>query len=272
MAVLNISIVLYKTNPREIKKCINSIEKCLIKKNIFIIDNSPTNILKKEIDKFSNIKYIHNPSNPGYGAAHNIAIRKTINDKVPYHLVLNSDIYFDEDILNPMIDFLNNSESTGLMMPKILNPDGSIQKLCKLIPSPIDLIKRLFPKFFKSWLGVNEFELRGFKYDKITFIPYLSGCFMLLRTKVLEEIGLFDERFFMYPEDIDLSRRIAEKYETIFFPHCSAFHIYKRSSRKNLKLFLIHSLNMILYFSKWGWVRDKNRIKINKKAIRLIDY
>jgi GT2 family glycosyltransferase len=99
------------------------------------------------------------------------------------------------------------------------------------------------------------------------FVPYLSGCFMLLRTSALIDVGLFDERFFMYPEDVDLTRRIAARYETIFFPHVSVYHEHGAASRKSLKMFAVHFFNMVRYFNKWGWLVDPGRRELNRKTL-----
>jgi len=98
-------------------------------------------------------------------------------------------------------------------------------------------------------------------------VPYLSGCFMLFRTEALKEVGLFDERFFMYPEDIDLTRRIHAKYRTVFYPEVSIIHHHAQSSYLNLKMLFIHITNMVKYFNKWGWILDKERKIINKKIL-----
>ena len=97
-----------------------------------------------------------------------------------------------------------------------------------------------------------KFQLRFSGYDKIMNIPYLSGCFMFFRISVLQQIGLFDERFFMYPEDIDITRRIHEKYKTIFYPDVSIIHAHAAASRSNAKMLKIHIINIIKYFNKWG--------------------
>ena len=98
-------------------------------------------------------------------------------------------------------------------------------------------------------------------------VPYLSGCFMLLRTSTLEDVGLFDERFFLYPEDIDLTRRIHKKYKTLFYPYVSVIHEYGRGSYKSMKLLYFHIVNMCRYFNKWGWFFDKERKEINARCI-----
>jgi GT2 family glycosyltransferase len=160
-----------------------------------------------------------------------------------------------------------NNTDIGHLMPKVLYPDGQIQYLCKLIPTPFDLIFRRFLP--ENWTKKrrDKFELRASGYSKIMDVPYLSGCFMFLRTKALEEIGLFDERFFMYPEDIDLTRRIHRKYRTVFYPEVSVIHNHAQSSYKSLRMLWIHISNMIKYFNKWGWIFDNERKKINKAIL-----
>ena len=262
MSTLTVSIVLYKNNLEEIKRCINSVNNS-IKTKIFIIDNSPSRDLEDLKNFFENVEYIFNPTNPGYGAAHNIALREALKKNTKYHLVLNPDIYFEKKTIGVILDYMDKDNSIGLIMPKILYPNGDIQYLCKLVPSPFDLISRLF-LWNKICLKNNyKFEMRNSNYDKKIFVPYLSGCFMLLRVDSLRHCGLFDERFFMYGEDIDLSRRIASYYQTIFYPNAIAYHKHEAASKKSIQMFVIHAINIIKYFNKWGWIFDSERKRLN---------
>ena len=99
------------------------------------------------------------------------------------------------------------------------------------------------------------------------FVPYLSGCFMLLRTDALAEVGVFDERFFMYPEDIDLTRRLAAKFATAYYPRVHIVHRHGAASHKSLRMFIVHALNIVKYFNKWGWLLDGERRRINALAL-----
>ncbi|MFT3751971.1 MAG: glycosyltransferase [Paludibacter sp.] len=163
---------------------------------------------------------------------------------------------------------MNNNSEIGQLMPKVHYPNGKIQYLCKLIPTPFDLIFRRF--FPTEWTKkrMERFELKASGYNKIMDVPYLSGCFMFLRTAALREVGLFDERFFMYPEDIDLTRRIHQKYRTVFYPDVSIIHHHAQESYTNLKMLWIHIVNLIRYFNKWGWFFDKERRNVNKETLK----
>jgi GT2 family glycosyltransferase len=96
-------------------------------------------------------------------------------------------------------------------------------------------------------------------------VPNLSGCFMLLRVEVLKIVGLFDEQFFMYLEDTDLSRRINMQFQTIYYPQVSIVHQYEKGSYKSLKLLKYHVVSAFRYFNKYGWFLDTVRTTINKR-------
>jgi GT2 family glycosyltransferase len=115
--------------------------------------------------------------------------------------------------------------------------------------------------------ALHDFEMRWSGYDRLMFVPYLSGCFMFLRTDALDQVGLFDERFFMYPEDIDLTRRLAAKFVTAYYPHVHIIHRHGAASHKSLRMFIVHALNIVKYFNKWGWLLDGERRRINALAL-----
>lgn len=264
------SIVLYK-NDNSVMGAINSFLGVSLYKNVrlYLIDNSPTDRLRTLIHHPS-VEYVFNNSNVGFGAGHNIAIRKIINNS-KYHIVLNPDVTFGEDILREIYTFMENNPDVGHLMPKIYYPNGEIQYVCKLLPTPLDLIfRRFIPlKFLKA--RMNKFQLKFSGYNKMMDVPYLSGCFMFLRTKALQDVGLFDERFFMYPEDIDLTRRIHKKYRTVFDPYVYIIHEHGHGSYLNYHLLKIHIINMIKYFNKWGWFFDSERKEFNKETLRKIE-
>jgi GT2 family glycosyltransferase len=264
---LSVSIVLYKTPLGQLERCLASLMKVQPLPSLYVVDNSPDDSLAVVQDLYPGAHYTHMPTNPGFGAGHNIAIKQSQREGYRFHLVLNADVYFEGDVLSPMISYMDQHADVGQMMPKVLNPDGSVQRLCKLVPTPSDLFLRRFSRPETRVRRNRTFELHDSGYDKIMFVPYLSGCFMLLRQSALREIGAFDERFFMYPEDIDLTRRMAERYETLFFPEVSVFHEHGAASRKSMRMLWIHMYNLVKYFNKWGWVVDPMRTMLNEKTL-----
>ena len=230
---LSASIVLYKTKVEGLKKVIDSYFAYQGQKQLFLVDNSPSDELKNIVAMYPNneIHYIFNNANMGYGKAHNIAIRKSIEQGQPYHIILNPDIIIEKGALEKLTDYMEQHPEVGNIMPKIIYPDGELQYLCKLLPSPIDLIFRRFIPVKKWKDAINKrYELHSFGYDKIMNVPNLSGCFMFLRTEALKKVGLFDENIFMYLEDIDLNRRIHTKYNTIYYPDATVIHEQQKES------------------------------------------
>jgi GT2 family glycosyltransferase len=265
------AIVLYKNDPEILKRAIESFLSTDLKVKLFLIDNSPESDLK-QLSSDARIEYFHNPSNPGFGAAHNIAIDLAIKAGLKYHFVINPDIYFDTDVVLSMFNYMDANQDIGMMMPEVLYFDGSVQYLPKLLPNPFWIFRR---KFGKGIIGFSKFiekyELRHVPRKKTYNTPILSGCFTLLNLKAIEEVGSYDDKFFMYFEDFDLSRRMHQKYKTIYFPEVSVYHGYEGGANKSFKLFKIFLSSAIHYFNKWGWLYDKERKLINNRALSQIE-
>lgn len=273
MTKITASIVLYHNKKEQVQKAIKSFLDTKLNVKLYLIDNSLNDNLK-ELEKIDErIEYIFNNANLGYGKAHNIAMRKSIDSDTPYHIVLNPDIYFDSGILEKLFLYMEENEDVGNIIPQVIYPDGEIQYLTKLLPTPIDLIFRRFIPL-KNWKEKRneKYELRFAGYKNIANIPSLSGCFMFLRTSALKDVGLFDENIFMYLEDNDLNRRIHFKYKTIFYPSVSIYHEYEKESYVNKKLLVYHIKSAIYYFNKWGWFFDKERDEINTRCLEELNY
>jgi GT2 family glycosyltransferase len=261
------SIVLYNNPRKDVEECLRSLYLTSVSK-IIIIDNSPIDTFRNILESREKIEYFHNPANTGYGAGHNIGILRSQEISSDYHLIINADISFKKNILIDILDYMNENKNVGAIMPKVYYPSGQTQQLCKFIPTPFDLFARRFlPKFLRNY---NEKKFKMMSYDKnqILAVPYLSGCFMFVRSKVFREIGLFDEQFFMYPEDIDISRRIFNCFDTIYFPRVSIIHNHEQASKQSLGMLLVHIVNMVKYFNKWGWIYDYDR-KIKNQTIKV---
>jgi GT2 family glycosyltransferase len=266
------SIVLYNTPEWQLERLLNCIARSSVCPHVYLVDNSPRPIHYKCMSG-PNIAIIRADKNKGYGAGHNIALRRVI-DTAEFHFVLNPDIYFEELELEKMLDFIASDAAIGQLMPKVVYPDGAIQYLCKLVPGPADLLLRRFPVGPLKRLSaerVRQFELRSTGYDEVMDVPYLSGCFMLFRVSALREIGLFDERFFMYPEDIDISRRMRVKFRTVFYPNATVVHDHARESYKSMRALGIHIWNIIKYFNKWGWIWDPEKVRFNRETLQQIE-
>jgi GT2 family glycosyltransferase len=205
------SIVAYENSPEDIVSALRSILSVPMRVKCSVIDNSPTQNLRSHVLD-TGAEYVYTGANIGFGSGHNLALRSDLGDS-EYHIVLNPDVSFGSEVLITLYGFMNDHLDVGLVMPQILYPDGAEQRLCKLIPAPLDLISRRFlGGLGRSMLSTRlcRYELRDLDLSVAREIPCLSGCFMFMRSATLSEVGLFDERYFMYMEDVDLCRRIGE--------------------------------------------------------------
>lgn len=268
--MITISIVTYKTDTEELMKCLSSLRSPQVMR-IYVVDNSR----QKYLEEFSRDKYLveYIPcKNVGYGAAHNKAIKKALESGAKYHLVLNSDVYFEPSVLEQLAEYMDSREDVAMVQPNIVYPNGEMQYTCRLLPTPANLIfRRFLPE--KMVEGMNyRYMLKMFDHKRELNVPYHQGSFMFFRLTCFEKVGLFDERFFMYPEDIDITRRMHREYRTMFWPGVTVVHAHRAASYKSKKMLKIHMWNMIKYFTKWGWIFDGERRRWNKELLKELSY
>lgn len=263
--MITVSIVTYKTDISELRNCLKSLDSSLVRR-IFIVDNSRMLTIANFCNTIDKVEYIGS-DNVGYGAGHNIAIRKAMKLNVKYHLVMNSDVYFGEEVLPKLVEYMNANEDVAQVQPNVIYPDGTMQYGCRLLPSPLNLISRRFLNESIAKRINHNFMLYGFDHKIPMNLPYHQGSFMLFRTECFNKVGLFDERFFMYPEDIDITRRMHKHFRTMFWPEVTIVHAHRAASYKSMRMLMIHIYNMIKYFNKWGWFFDSERTKWNKNIL-----
>jgi len=267
---ISCSVVSYHNPPAQIADVLRSIS-ATPGIALTLVDNSRDDNLAAVARQYG-ARYIHRPDNPGFGAAHNIAIGEAIEADSTYHMVVNPDVSFGPEVIPGLLAYMEAHPDTGLVMPDIRYPDGSRQHLCKLLPHPGDLLVRRFvPALYRLSGRLDTYEMRRSGYDRTMQVPALSGCFMFIRTSVLKKTGGFDERYFMYLEDVDLSRRIGRVARTVYYPAVSITHAYQKGSYKSSILLTRHIRSAVRYFNKWGWFIDPERAAVNRAALRALE-
>ncbi len=265
--MITASVVLFHTSKEEIKQIIQSYRPGE-GRQLFFVDNGKKPCAEAVKRRGAHIRYIRMNRNAGYGSAHNAALKEAAALGSRYHIVMNPDISFSPAVIDALAAYADAHPDVYSMMPKVCYPDGSVQYLCKLLPTPLDLFGRRFLSKSRWFQKRNEaYEMRESGYDHIMDPPSLSGCFMFLRMDAVVRHQLyFDEHFFMYCEDIDLSRRIHRVGKTVFYPEVQITHAHAQSSYHNLRMLWHHIVSAIRYFHKYGWLADRERSLMNRAA------
>ena len=250
---LGVSLVLYRT---PVAAVVPLIEQLLSQgaAHVYVIDNSP-----EAFGTFrawlppERVTTLSSGRNLGYGRANNLAIGKSVRLH-RYHLICNPDIALQDDTLGKIYRMLESRADVGLCMPRVVGLDGSLQHLCKRAPVPLDYLSALWPS--KSWNRRRRkyLEMRDRSYDEEMDVECLSGCFMFFRSDVLASLRGFDERFFLYFEDFDLSRRARAVARNLYYPGAQVTHAHAREHRRSARVRLYFIASAIRYFNKWGWI------------------
>ena len=247
------SMVIYNNPPEMIRNAVATFLDTDCSKHLTIVDTSPTPDLRSAFDGLP-VSYHLYGENVGYGKAHNWAIFHSEPSK--YHLILNPDIIISPGAISALIKFMDTNPDIGLVCPKILNEDGSIQYLNKRYPTVFDLfLRRFLPSPLKLFFQkrLDYYEMKDVGYDSAYDVPFLTGCFMFCRKSVLKEIGGFDPEYFLYFEDVDLCRRIQRIHRTVYNPSVSVIHYWKREAHKNWLFTYYFICSAFRYFNRWGY-------------------
>jgi len=190
-----------------------------------------------------------------------------------YHLILNQDVYFQKKALMELFLYMEKHSEIGMIIPKVLYPDGTTQYLSKLPPTPITFVLRWLPCNSKiQRINNKKYKLRDYNGSEPIWIPIISGSFSLVRSEIIKTFRFYyDNRFFMYFKDFDLARRIEQKFKTVYYPSIQIYHDYSRGAYKNFRQFRIFIISYVKYFTKWGWFFDSYRKSINKSILNDLD-
>jgi len=243
------SIVVYKENLKVLENAIDSFLGSPLSKKLYIIDNSPSNEFKNKIQNDS-VEYIYSNKNVGFGKGHNSILHKLTSEN-KYHLILNPDVRFHPEILEKLVLKMESNESFSMIAPRVLNSNNELLYTARRYPSLFELIFR-FLGIFKKFTIRGEYKNQNYKQS---FSPdFVQGSFMLFKTEDLLRLEGFDERYFMYMEDVDICRKIdLSGKRKLYFPATEIIHTHRKGSSKEFRLFFIHISSIIKYFIKWGF-------------------
>ncbi len=261
---MELSVIIVNFNVKYfIEQCLLSCKKALseIDGEIIIIDNNSVDGSISMIkEKFPEYKLIENPQNDGFSKAVNQGIRKA-NGK--YILLLNPDTVVEENTFRRSIDFMEAHSEAGALGVKMIDGKGKfLPESKRSMPTPSVAFYKIFglSRLFPRSKTFARYNLGYLSPDEINEVEILPGAFMLIRKKVLDKIGLLDEDFFMYGEDIDLSYRILQQgYKNFYFPETTIIHYKGESTKKGSMNYVLMFYNAMLIFANKHFSKRKNR-------------
>jgi GT2 family glycosyltransferase len=230
-----------------LEQCLNSVRIAAQKvpTEVFVVDNiSVDESVNMVREKFPEVKLIANQENVGFSKANNQAIRQA---KGEYVLLLNPDTVVEEDCFKKVVDFMDQHPDAGGLGVKMVDGKGCfLPESKRALPSPSVAFWKIFgfSNLFPKSKIFGRYHLGHLDKDQTHEVEILSGAFMLMRNETLTKVGLLDENFFMYGEDIDLSYRIIlGGYKNYYFSGTSIIHYKGESTKKS-------SVNYVLVFYK----------------------
>ncbi|BDZ31339.1 glycosyltransferase [Lactiplantibacillus sp. WILCCON 0030] len=257
MSELSISIVLYNNSAGQIDKVVKNllnVTRSFTGVEIFLINNSRDNYyLNWFLKRYENSKQIHivtADKNRGFGAGNNLVLNRLNSE---YHIVMNPDVMISDALeLKKMVHYMDENTEYGLLSPVVKFPDGKVQHLLKQKSNVLDMALRFtgFPGFSSR---KEKFVSLPDGYASTHPAENVPGSFMLFRTKILKDIDGFDQNYFLYMEDCDITMKINQVSQTIFYSEAYVYHEWQRENKKSLRGIIRMLQSMVKYFNKWGW-------------------
>ncbi|HNZ72627.1 MAG TPA: glycosyltransferase family 2 protein, partial [Prolixibacteraceae bacterium] len=243
---MKLSVVIVNYNVKHfLEQCLHSVEKASknLATEVFVVDNNSVDGSKGMLlSKFPNIKLVLNEKNVGFSRANNQAIRMATGQ---YVLLLNPDTVVEEDTFEKVVAFMDSHPEAGGLGVKMIDGKGKFLPESKRgLPTPWVAFYKVFglSAIFPHSKVFGKYHLSYLDKNELHQVDVLAGAFMLLRKEALDKVGLLDEGFFMYGEDIDLSYRITlGGYKNYYYPDTTIIHYKGESTKKG-------SLNYVKMF------------------------
>jgi len=238
---------------------------------VYLVDDAQQPVLAALAGRYG-AHYRPQPDRPGQARAHNRVLREAAGAGSVYHLLLAPDIGLPLDAVARMIAYMEQHPDVGLLAPRVQGVDGRLQPLCSLLPGPLGLLLgRCFPLLHRSSGRLARYQLRASGYSRVMEVPVPPACCLLMRVETVLRVGMFDERFLLGFDIVDLARRTARIARTVFVPHVTVVRdraqAGARGWRRRSASFWRRCVSAWRYFNKWGWLRDVERDRINARAL-----
>jgi GT2 family glycosyltransferase len=240
-----VGIVCFNTNLEKVEACIRAVLGSQGDHHVVLLCNSNNDAYQASMSQLACkyfVKLVANAPNQGFGFAHNQIFSLSPSD---WYICCNPDIVVQPDAIQKLIEFGIQNPKSSLLMPKVCNPDGTIQPLARRHPTFSRWVRRQLWRWFPNTIRPHEVR---FNYDKTQPVEFVTGCFFAVKSELFKKLEGFDERYFLYAEDADLSIR-AEKFGQNFYVHDAVvFHEWAAAWKHSPKAFLRNMNGMLRYW------------------------
>ncbi len=229
---LSIVILNYKTK-NLVKQCIKGIQMqdLPLDYEIIVVDNASGDEVGEMLaEEFSEVKFIQSEENKGYAAGNNLGIKQA---QGKYILILNPDVAVLENSIEALLKFIKENPQVAVAGPKLINPDKTVQYSCYRFPKFMTPIYRRTPLGKLSFVrkSLDDYLMKDWDHGQNKEVDWLLGACWLVKKEAIDKVGLMDERFFLYFEDIDWCRRFWQAgYQVYYMPEAQMVHYYERLS------------------------------------------
>lgn len=244
-------IVLYHS-PANVLQAVQCLQDSDLPIDLYVVDNSPEDTMAERIRWLCpGAQILPQQKNLGFGRANNVVLPLL---KSRYHLLVNPDVTFPPDLISRMVAYMDQHPEAVILTPRVYNPDGTEQFLPKMQPTIRYLMSGRLEKLGGPFRALRkEYTMADRNIAAPIPVGFATGCFLLIRTQIFRQLRGFDERFFLYQEDSDLSRRAAQAGKIIYHPEMCVTHAWARENVRTFKGNRRQIASIIKFFMKWGW-------------------
>ena len=253
MPKLSATVVMYG-NPEETHACLESLAQHTRQQDfvVYLVDNASPDGAMETILQMGLppcVVPLPQPENKGFGTGHNQVLSLLESD---YHAVVNPDILLRKDALTAMMNWMAVNPEVAITTPHLIFPDGREQFIAKRKPALLPLLARQLPlPFLKKY--EDHYLMLDEDLSQPIDVEFCSGCFFMMPTPVFKQIGGFDEKYFMYVEDADITQKALAHGRAVYLPQITVVHAWHRAAHRNFRQFFWQLRSMARYFKKWGF-------------------
>lgn len=236
MPDFDLSVTICSWNAKDdLRRCLMSLREAMNECSFEVViveNNSEDGSGEMAACEFPEFRLLAQPRNLGFTGGHNLAIKAS---KGRHVMLLNSDTIVHSGAIKTLIDYLDRNPNAGIVGPKLLNPDGSLQMSCRRFPNPVAALFRNTPlgRLFPNNRFTREYLMADFQHDETREVDWLSGAAMIISETALKKLGGLDPGYFMYCEDVDICWRAwKERFKVVYVPQAVITHVIGRSTDK----------------------------------------